>query len=35
MSRKVAELLNSGGIASPTGKPWKAMTVARVRARLA
>jgi DNA invertase Pin-like site-specific DNA recombinase len=33
-TRKAAEVLNSRGIATPTGKPWNAMAVVRVRARL-
>jgi sirohydrochlorin ferrochelatase len=32
--RAAADALNSRGIATPTGKPWSAMTVARVRAWL-
>jgi DNA invertase Pin-like site-specific DNA recombinase len=33
--RTAADVLNSRGVATPTGKPWGAMAVARVRARLA
>jgi hypothetical protein len=33
-TRKAAEVLNARGVATPTGKPWRPMTVARVRARL-
>jgi DNA invertase Pin-like site-specific DNA recombinase len=33
--RAAADVLNSRGIATPSGKPWSAMAVARVRVRLA
>jgi hypothetical protein len=33
-TRKAAEVLNARGVATPTGKPWGPMTVARVRTRL-
>jgi DNA invertase Pin-like site-specific DNA recombinase len=33
--RAAADVLNSRGIATPTGKPWGPMAVARVRSRLA
>jgi DNA invertase Pin-like site-specific DNA recombinase len=33
--RAAADVLNSHGIATPSGKPWSAMAVARVRVRLA
>jgi DNA invertase Pin-like site-specific DNA recombinase len=32
--RAVADVLNSRALATPTGKPWSAMAVSRVRARL-
>jgi hypothetical protein len=33
--RAAVDVLNSRNIATPSGKPWNAMTVARVRERLA
>jgi DNA invertase Pin-like site-specific DNA recombinase len=33
-TRKAAEALNARGVANPSGKPWNAMAVVRVRARL-
>jgi Recombinase len=33
-TRKAAEVLNTRGVPTPTGKPWGPMTVARVRTRL-
>jgi hypothetical protein len=32
-TRKAAEALNARGVANPSGKPWNAMAVMRVRAR--
>jgi hypothetical protein len=34
-ARKAARILNDRNVATPTGKPWSAVTVTRVRARLA
>jgi hypothetical protein len=33
-TRKAADALNARGVANPSGKPWNAMAVMRVRARL-
>jgi hypothetical protein len=34
-ARETARILNADNVATPTGKPWSAMTVNRVRQRLA
>jgi hypothetical protein len=34
-AREIARILNARNVATPTGKPWSAMTVIRVRDRLA
>ena len=34
-AREIARILNDRKVATPTGKPWSAMTVIRVRDRLA
>ena len=34
-AREIARILNERNVATPTGKPWSAMTVIRVRDRLA
>lgn len=34
-TREIAGILNDRGVATPTGAPWSAMTVNRVRRRLA
>jgi hypothetical protein len=34
-AREIARILNDRNVATPTGKPWSAMTVIRVRDRLA
>jgi uncharacterized protein YggE len=34
-AREVARILNARNVDTPTGKPWSAMTVIRVRDRLA
>jgi hypothetical protein len=34
-SREIARILNDRNVATPTGKPWSAMTVIRARDRLA
>ena len=35
MPRKAAEALNARVVVNPSGKPWNAMAVMRVRSRLA
>jgi hypothetical protein len=34
-AREIARILNDRSVATPTGKPWSAMTVIRARERLA
>jgi DNA invertase Pin-like site-specific DNA recombinase len=34
-AREIARILNDRSVATPTGKPWSAMTVIRARDRLA
>ena len=34
-AREIARILNDSSVATPTGKPWSAMTVIRARDRLA
>jgi DNA invertase Pin-like site-specific DNA recombinase len=34
-AREIARILNERNVATPTGKPWSAMTVIRARDRLA
>jgi DNA invertase Pin-like site-specific DNA recombinase len=34
-AREIARILNDRSVATPTGKPWSAMTVIRTRERLA